>query len=501
MWSDKMKICFTTYLSIVILLFVYPLFSQSAKVSSGIYLTGEGFAEKTGSPDDIVIAKERAMSDLANQIQASVKSEFVTELTEASNTISEYAKSKVNVISEMQIEGVRWNVDEEGDFVKAQALLNKLDATDLYFERTKELSEKINQTMNRISGLMSQNNNERALRDLFEVSKLFSQFEQNVLIYMILGGREQDQLKPSFSRSELDDKIFKLTESDFKSFDDAINGLCFQISKQVPTGKQIVVFPFDYQDTSFGSELSDYIRQQILFNLPKFLKFQEGKIDPDKNRVMGYKLSGNYWVRQNNMELLLAIYDENGTTIGSAKVTFPVSYVNPLGIAYQPQNFTEAMSEDKLFAKNEVVYGDLNIDFWTNKGDHNLIFHNGEEMRLYVRVNTPSYIRFIYHLANGMRTPLYKNYYIDERNVNKPVELPDVFECAPPFGVEKLQIFVSTEELPMLDTRKTKIDGEEYEVLAEDLGEFLAKTRGFIRKKPENAKTAERVITLTTVNK
>jgi len=475
------------------------LYAQGKSYPAAFYLVGEGYAENKGNPEDGTIAKERAMSDLANQIQASVKSEFITELTEASNSISEYAKSKVNVISNMKIEGVKWETYDQGEFIMAQAVLRKDEAADLYYERTKELQSQIEAKMNRITNLMGTGDNERALKDLFEASKLFNQLEQNVLIYMILGGREQQQLKPVFSRSDLDDKIYKLTETDFNSFDDAINGLCFQISKQVQPGQIITVFPFDFQDTSFGSELSDYIRQQINFNLNKFIKFQQGKIEPGSNKREGLTIAGNYWLRAEKMEMILLIYDESGSAIGSARVEFPISFADKLGVAYKPQNFVDAMDEDKLFSKSEVVYGDLNVEFWTNKGDQNLIFRGGEEMHLFVRLNTPAYLRFIYHLANGMRTPLYTSYYIDQSKVNKVVELPDAFECAPPFGVEKLQMFASTEELPDLNLRTIEIEGEPYDVLAEDLGEFLAKTRGFVKKKSQTAKKAERVITITTV--
>ena len=497
MYSVKIIFC-------IIFLSIFLLNSSSAQEKSypaAFYLVGEGFAENTGSPDDATTAKERAMSDLANQIQANVKSEFISELTEASNSISEYAKSKVNVISNMKIEGVKWETHDQGKYIMAKAVLRKDEAADLYFQRTKEIQNQIESKMNRISNLMGTGDNERALKDLFEASKLFNQLEQNVLIYMILGGRDQQQLKPAFSRSDLDDKIYKLTESDFNSFDDAINGLCFQISKQINAGQIITVFPFDFQDTAFGSELSDYIRQQINFNLNKFIRFQQGKIEPGSEKRTGLTISGNYWLRGSVMEIILLIYDESGSATGSARVEIPISFVDKLGVAYKPQNFVDAMSEDKMFSKSEVVYGDLNVEFWTNKGDQNLIFRGGEEMHLFVRVNTPAYLRFIYYLANGMRTPLYTSYYIDQNKVNKVVELPDVFECAPPFGVEKLQMFASTEELPDLNLKTVEIEGESYDVLAEDLGEFLAKTRGFVKKKSATAKKAERVITLTTVEK
>ena len=491
------KVVFTIFLIVVT---SYNLIcAQEKNYPSAFYLIGEGYAENNGNPEDATIAKERAMSDLANQIQASVKSEFITELTEASNSVTEYAKSKVNVISSMKIEGVQWETFDQGNNIMAQAVLRKDQAADLYYERTKELQSQIEEKMNRITSLMGTGENDRALKDLFEVSKLFNQLEQNVLIYMILGGREQQQLKPAFSRSDLDDKIYNLTEKDFNSFDDAINGLCFQISKQVSPGQIITVFPFDFQDTAFGSELSDYIRQQIIFNLNKFIKFQQGKIEPGSDKREGLTIAGNYWLRASQMEIILLIYDESGSAIGSARVEFPISFADKIGVAYKPQNFVDANVEDKLFSKSEVVYGDLNVEFWTNKGDQNLIFHGGEEMHLYVRLNTPAYLRFIYHLANGMRTPLYTSYYIDQSKVNKVVELPDVFECAPPFGVEKLQMFASTEELPDLNLKTVEIEGESYDVLAEDLGEFLAKTRGFVKKKTGTAKKAERVLTITTV--
>jgi hypothetical protein len=486
------------YLFLILSCFSVTVFAQ--KQSSELYLVGEGFAENTGNPDEINMAKDRAMADLANQIAANVKSEFINEVTETSNTIAEYAASKVKVISDMRLEGVRYEVDKKSDAIHARAILNKMEAADLYYEKTRQLSQSLQGKMSRINQLMQSNDNESALRELFEASRLFNEVEQNVLLYMILGGREQDKLQPAMSRGELDDKILKLTEKDFKSFDDAINGLCFQISKQVKNGSKITVYPFEFQDTSFGSEISDYIRQQINYNLTKFIQFQEGKIEGGSAKKDGVSLAGNYWLRSEEMEILATMYDENGKTFGSARVKFPKIFADQTGIAYKPQNFEDAMSEDKYFAKNEVVYGDLNVEFWTNKGNKNLIFKAEENMKIFVRVNTPSYIRFIYHLANGMRTPLIDNYFIDQSKVNKAVELPEEFVCAAPFGVEKIQIFASTETLPPFNTRQITIEGEQYDVLSEDLPEFLTHTRGMLKKKGA-VKNAERVLTITTVKK
>ena len=484
----------------VVLMLTSIGFSQNKKYPARFYLVGEGSADNTGNPADIVAAKERAMGDLANQIQANVNSQFINQVTESAHSLAEYAQSKVKVISKMQIQGAQYVISKSKDYVTARAVLRKDEATEIYAAKNKKLIGDLQLYMQRVSKLMTAGENEKALSQLFDASKMFNEIEQNLIVYMILGGMNSEQIQPGFSHAELDDKIFKLTEKDFKNLDDVLNGLCFQMAKQLTPGEKITVFPFQFQNTAFGSQMSDYIRQQIYFHLPKFIKFQKGKSENNSN-PQGIQITGSYWLHGDQAELLATLYDENGVTFGSARIRFPLAYLDQSGISYKAQNFAEAMSEKQYFAKNEVIYGDLKIDFWTNKGSENLIFREGEQMKLFVRVNTPAYIRFIYHLANGMRTPLVDSYYIDQSKVNKVVEIAAGYEivCAAPFGVEKLQVFASSEPLPRLNLTSTKIEGESYTVLSDDLKKFLAQTRGFIRKKPAEAKTAERVITVTTV--
>ncbi len=484
-----------------VLFFVLSLANaQGKKYPSRFYLVGEGSAENTGNPADVTAAKERAMGDLANQIQANVNSEFINQVTESAKSLSEYAQSKIKVISKMRIDGAQYEVHKAKDYITVRAILRKDEAADLYAAKTKKLINSLQVQMQRVNQLMQAGENEQALSQLFEASKIFNEVEQNLIVYMILGGMEADALQPKFSRADLDDKIFKLTKKDFHNLDDVLNGLCFQLAKQIKAGAKVTVFPFQFQNTAFGSQLSDYIRQQVYFHLPKFIRFQQGKVDA-QGKASGVRITGSYWLHGDQAELLATIFDEKGVTFGSARIKFPTRFLDEAGIAYKPQNFAEAMSEKQYFAKNEVVYGDLKLDFWTNKGAENLIFKEGEQMKLFVRVNTPAYVRFIYHLANGMRTPLIDSYYIDQSKVNKVVEIAAGYDivCAPPFGVEKLQVFASSEPFPRLNVTTTRIEGEDYTVLADDLQKFLQTTRGFIRKKPQTVKTAERVITITTV--
>ena len=115
-------------------------------------------------------------------------------------------------------------------------------------------------------------------------------------------------------------------------------------------------------------------------------------------------------------------------------------------------------------------------------------------MQAYVRVNMPSYIRFIYHLADGERTLLLDNYYIDESKVNMVYQIPEEFVCAAPFGAEFLQAFARTEAFEPLKT--TGVDG--YDMIDENLNEFLPRMRGFKKLKKE-VQQAENMVVITTM--
>ena len=83
--------------------------------------------------------------------------------------------------------------------------------------------------------------------------------------------------------------------------------------------------------------------------------------------------------------------------------------------------------------------------------------------------------------------------------MNLDVEYPDAFEIARPFGVEHIQAVVFTEKPEPLPTQKQKVDGEDYDVVADDTT-ALVKHRGF-KAKAAKAQTAEAVVEMSTTPK
>ena len=77
--------------------------------------------------------------------------------------------------------------------------------------------------------------------------------------------------------------------------------------------------------------------------------------------------------------------------------------------------------------------------------------------------------------------------------------MPDTFYVAPPYGVERWQVFAATDRFPEVPTTTKVVSGETYDnVLTEDLAKFTVATRGMQKKKPQMEQT-EKVLTITTI--
>ena len=213
-----------------------------------------------------------------------------------------------------------------------------------------------------------------------------------------------------------------------------------------------------------------------------------------KNNKLSKKEIKKYTLNVKNIKFIVNIHEVlTGKLVASAEKDIAGNIIKETGRIMKPENFEQAYSDRLEFLRDEVISGGLMLEAWTNKGNENLIYTKGETLTVNVRVNMPSYIRFIYHLADGSRVLLLNNYYINQSKVNQVYPIPNEFICASPFGAEFLQVFAQTEEFEKLAT--VDIDG--YTILKEDLAKLLTKTRGFKKKKPELMQTENRLIITT----
>lgn len=178
--------------------------------------------------------------------------------------------------------------------------------------------------------------------------------------------------------------------------------------------------------------------------------------------------------------LLIARDARSGKAVASAEASLPKGAL-PADLPLLPQNFAQALRDQKVLAEGELVTGGLRVEAWTNKGRTNLVFASKESVTLFLRVNHPAYVRLVYLLATGKKVMLEQSYFIDASKVNQAVEYPDQFEVSAPFGVEQLFAVAFTERPEPLATLKETVDGQEYQLVADGLA-AMVKHRGFTKK-------------------
>ena len=214
-----------------------------------------------------------------------------------------------------------------------------------------------------------------------------------------------------------------------------------------------------------------------------------------KDAGAGLYLSGTYWEESDKITLRITLRDVvTGTVKAGAVVAFDQDRIT---VSFKPQNYKQALIDQQAFTEEEFIDSGLTVETWTNRGDQNLLYTEGETMHVYVRVNRAAHVRLLYILADGRRTLLYDDYYIDQSKVNQIVEIPGEFECVEPFGAEFLVAAARTDPFPKIKTYE--VDG--YIFLAAQTAEKAAEdTRGFKKKqKPAAVQYSEARLVITTL--
>ena len=143
-----------------------------------------------------------------------------------------------------------------------------------------------------------------------------------------------------------------------------------------------------------------------------------------------------------------------------------------------------------------IVSKGLQIDISTNKGTQDLLFSEGETLKLYVQANRPCYLRIVYYLVDKSRILLLDNYYMDTSKVNKIYEIPYEFQCIKPFGAEVLSLNAQEERFETLRIQRSE---EGYDFIEENIEQIVANNRALKKVNNISIYRAEKHITITTM--
>jgi len=482
------------------------------------YLTGLGMGTGEDKAERMQVAEENARSDLIKSIRTQISSEFIDETTETSRRMDVYVQSRVVSNASLEVDGIQIvQRRHEGNTAYALAVLPKLEGRQRHAGKMAHLDQEISRGFKEAKQFEVAGQTEEALKAYLPLFPLLTRHEETQAVLLALGDfstaafQELDELEEQgiISRTDVDAAIERLTAKDFGTVDAAAAALAFRLGRQLNPGQCVLVLPFTYAGTRFTSPFSRYLAQVVsqkladaaLRPVQPVRKFQPKTMDYQRElaRQAGAEvvIRGPY-VRKGRLLKVFALASEiqNGRKVGAADVEIERVLLEQEHLNFLPQNYQRALQDAGVFGTDELVLGNLQVEAWTDRGAENVILEEDEEVTLGVRVNQPCYLQLVYHLANGKRALLYNNHFINEAKVNHAVMLPDTFVVAEPFGVEVVQVFASTERFPEVRVR----DWEGYDVLEEDLEEYVSRTRG-LKRRERTQEVAETRVTITTMAK
>ncbi|HOP49395.1 MAG TPA: DUF4384 domain-containing protein [Ignavibacteriales bacterium] len=461
----------------------------SNKYNEREYLTGYGisYQKKYDVGKATLEAQDIAKNNLIQKIFVKIESQSQTQKSEIENEIFSTYQSFVESKSSIELEGLNFELFSDDNYIYALAYINKNQLINSCISKINYYNKIIQNNIDQANVFEKQNNISKTIEIYNSQFKYLLEIEKSVNILRSIN-YDFANLK-YFTADEIQKKIDHLSNQQVNDLEDIATIITNNLKNSLNLNTKISIYPFSYQNTKTASKFSVILKEEFE---TKFAKLTNWNVVKNNNQNFTHILIGTYWEQGEYIKIIANILNVKTQTIeATSQIKFHKNLLSKNNIDYHPANFAQAMNDAMEFNKNEVIDGGLSIDAWTNKGKNSLIFRNQEIMNVYIKVNLPSYIRFIYHQADGKRILLLDNYYIDQNKVNQVYKIPYDFEVSEPFGIENLQIIASTEKLPELKT-------DENNVIHEQLSVILTKTRG-LKIKKQDALQAETKLTITTV--
>ncbi len=480
----------------------------STEYSSTLYITGFGIGEGKKESDRLTQAKQHALAALSEIFLTQIQSNLLVSEIETESSYQSLVKSTISSQSNIHLIDVQtlmWNNRmKQQTFVLA--LLEIEPAIGNYTRHMVTLLENIEHLVATAKEAEEAGDLELSIKMYRGTFPLFIELGEARTVLNLLQGKspfgefEETLSKVTINQGEIESRISRLLKREIKSISSAAYILAEQLTDQLESKSiSLRVYPLTYENTGFSSQFASYFHSVLESELISFFTIlSEKSTQIDMDAV----LTGTYWLNDNQCRLQVIITDlKNGSKLAAGGVNIPKSVTSDARLELLPRNFEKAMEDGRIFLVKDVIPGKLSLEAWTSKGNRNLIFKEDEEITLSIRVNKPCYLQIIYHLADGARILLENDLYVDVSKVNHVYTLPDTFYIAPPFGVERLQIFARTEKFDFVKVSTVSFEGEFYEnVLVEDIREHTVALRG-LKKKKTGPQIAEKTLTITTIKK
>ncbi len=446
----------------------------STTVAYARTLEGQGYGR------DIQQARSDALSALANNIYVNVESN--TEIYQDNTGTDDFSYS-ANLTTNIPVYGVEYQCKKSKKEYLCAATLDTKEALPVYKAEIANIVEVIDEKYSSLEGKCQ---NEK-LEVLYSLLGELDQYEKLSVMARYLSEHNIKHPTPSTNVQQINTEIV--------AHEDAVTNLNVAgnlIANRV-TYENVFIKPATLQHsrevTPFASALTDEIKMRI---------------DSTSNEdTADYILEGQYAQNKSGIRVNYSLSDRKGNTVTSVVINLlPKSYA-------QYRTTPLAPDFDQLLHHGYAISSDFKTALATNKGLRSLLFKQGEEVEILMKMNQPGYYYIVGYTKNEGTEQSYlldlndapgdRRFigYLNADDANKWVSLGE-FVVDEPFGIESIQLMGSTTDLVgMLPPHRYEVESGYY-VISHDIEQGVELTRGLKKAKTKKTQTAESVLMFTT---
>jgi len=441
-------------------------------------IVGIGFAQTNKE------AKKEALADLSQVIKSEVRSSFESNLKVKGDKQDSSSKSNIKISSNLPILGAEFTfIDRELD-VEAKVKLSPQKVKNLYTKKLKDL----NQEINTLSQELKKSNYSSIKLQLYtQMYSLLTEYDRYKSVAVILGATLAD--RPSITKAKVKIELAKL-DSDIDSLDMASIVLAKSFKQD-----GVYVYPPLMQNNTTVAEFGSVFVKELK---PKIKSVNNPKDAP-------YILVGEYTVLKGLMVLNYELISTMNNKIIASK-TININSKAYQDIDTKPDN----IDFDELLNTGVISSSSLKVSLNSNRGSENLLFKNGEDVELFVKLNKMGYfyivgytqtnkgkVSYLLELQEGSGNSKFVKF-VNADDASRWMSLGE-FTVEKPFGVESLQVIASNEKISNLPNAKYD-EQSGYYIISTDIKKALITTRGIKKKKSKKTEFSEDVMSFTTMN-